>query len=217
MNVLKLLKDKKNELDEINKEFLAETLNGSALLHKALSTFIEGKLSKESLDGVTQSERKCDELKEKFTQVLFKDKRALPFLVEDRYNILMMIDTVNDKMEFFARYLKVNPFKLYEDIKDEFRELCNACTQSVEELINCAILIETNFDGAYEVTFRIEDLKRKARTAKFDLLEKLYQMEDNPLKVYLTSKLVTYIYEIASWAEETSDYLRGLIIKYPSR
>ena len=143
MNVLKLLKDKKNELDEINKEFLAETLNGSALLHKALSTFIEGKLSKESLDGVTQSERKCDELKEKFTQVLFKDKRALPFLVEDRYNILMMIDTVNDKMEFFARYLKVNPFKLYEDIKDEFRELCNACTQSVEEFkkksSNCEI------------------------------------------------------------------------------
>ena len=64
---------------------------------------------------------------------------------------------------------------------------------------------------------QLKNLKRKARTAKFDLLEKLYQMEDNPLKVYLTSKLVTYIYEIASWAEETSDYLRGLIIKYPSR
>jgi predicted phosphate transport protein (TIGR00153 family) len=217
VNVLKLLKDKKNELDEINKDFLAETLNGSALLHEALSTFIEGKLSKESLEGVIQSERKCDELKERFTQVLFKDKRALPFLVEDRYNILMKIDTVNDKMEFFARFLKVNPFKLYEDIKDEFRALCNACTKSVEELINCAILIETDFDGAYKITFTIEELKREARTAKFDLLEKLYHMEDNPLKVYLTSKLVTYIYEIASWAEETSDYLRGLIIKYPSR
>jgi uncharacterized protein Yka (UPF0111/DUF47 family) len=129
----------------------------------------------------------------------------------------MMIDSVNDKMEFFARFLKVVPFKLYKEIKEEFRELCSACAQSVEELINCATLIETDFDGAYNITFKIEELKRKARTAKFNLLEKLYKMDDNPTKVYLISKLVTYIYEIGSWTEETSDYLRGLIIKYPSR
>jgi predicted phosphate transport protein (TIGR00153 family) len=214
---MKLFKEKKNELDEINKEFLAETLNGSAILHDVVSQFIKNKLNKDDIEGVIESERKCDRIKEKYVQVLFKDKRALPFLVEDRFNILMMIDSVNDKMEFFARFLKVNPFKLYEEIKDEFRELCNACAQSVEELINCATLIETDFDGAYKITFKIEDLKRKARTAKFNLLEKLYQMEDNPTRVYIISKLVTYIYEITSWAEETSDYLRGLIIKYPSR
>lgn len=214
---MKLLKDKKNELDEVNKQFLAETLNGSALLHEALSTFIEDNLKKESLEGVIQTERKCDELKEKYTEVLFRDKRALPFLVEDRYNILMMIDKVNDKMEFFARFLEVYPFKLYKEIKDEFKNLGNSCAQGVEELVNCAILIETDFDGAYKKTFEIEEKKRKARTAKFNLLGKLYKMKDDPAKVYLTSKLVTYIYDIVSWVEETSDYLRGLIIRYPSR
>ena len=214
---MKLLKDKKNELDEINKQFLAETLNGSALLHEALSTFIEDKLKKESLEGVIQTERKCDELKEKYTEVLFRDKRALPFLVEDRYNILMMIDKVNDKMEFFARFLEVYPFKLYKEIKAEFKNLGNSCAQGVEELVNCAILIETDFDGAYKKTFEIEEKKREARTVKFNLLGKLYKMKDDPTKVYLTSKLVTYIYDIVSWVEETSDYLRGLIIRYPSR
>ncbi len=214
---MKLLKDKKNELDEVNKQFLAETLNGSALLHEALSTFIEDKLKKESLEGVIQTERKCDELKEKYTEVLFRDKRALPFLVEDRYNILMMIDTVNDKMEFFARFLEVYPFKLYKEVKKEFGALCSACGQAVEELVNAAILIETDFDGAYKKTFEIEEKKREARTAKFTLLGKLYKMKDDPTKVYLTSKLVTYIYDIVSWVEETSDYLRGLIIRYPSR
>ena len=217
MNNLKLLKDKKNELVEINKEFLAETLNGSALLHEALSTFIDDKLKKDSLEGVIKVERKCDVLKEKYTQVLFKDKRALPFLVEDRYNILMMIDSVNDKMEFFARFLDVYPFKLYKEIKDEFKELCSACGQAVEQLVDCAILIETDFDGAYKKTFEIEERKREARTAKFNLLGKLYKMKDDSIKVYLTSKLVTYIYEIVSWVEETSDFLRGLIIRYPTR
>jgi uncharacterized protein Yka (UPF0111/DUF47 family) len=212
-----MLKDKKNELVEVNKEFLAETLNGTALLHEALSTFIEDKLKKDSIEGIILAERKCDELKEKYTQVLFRDKRALPFLVEDRYNILMMIDSVNDKMEFFARFLDVYPFKLYEEIKEEFKALCSACSQGVEQLVDTAVLIETNFDGAYKKTFEIEERKREARTAKFNLLGKLYKMKDDPTKVYLTSKLVTYMYDIISWVEETSDYLRGLIIRYPSR
>ena len=214
---MKLGKEKKNELDEINREFLSETLNGSALLHDAMTQFIDGKLKKDILDGIIEAEHKCDEIKDKFTQILFKDKRALPFLVEDRYNIFMMVDQVNDKMEFFARFLKTNPFKLYDEVKDEFRNLCNACSQSVEKLIDCATLIETDFSGAYKITYEIEEFKRKARTAKFNLLETLFKMDDNPTKVYITSKLVTYLYEIASWSEETSDYLRGLIIKYPSR
>ena len=214
---MKLLKEKRNELDKVNKEFLAETLNASALLHEALSTFTNDKLKKETLQGVIKAEKKCDEIKDEYTKVLFRDKRALPFLVEDRYNILMMIDTVNDKMEFFARFLEVYPFKLYKEIKAEFTKLYSACSQAVEELVNCAILIETDFDGAFKKTFEIEEKKREARTAKFNLLGKLYKMTDDPTKVYLTSKLVTYIYDIVSWAEETSDYLRGLIIKYPSK
>jgi predicted phosphate transport protein (TIGR00153 family) len=214
---MKLFKENKNELLQVNKDFLAETLNGSAILHDVLSQFIDNKLNKDEINGIIESERKCDRLKEKYIQILFKEKRALPFLVEDRYNILMQIDGVNDKMEFFARFLKANPFPLFDEIRDEFKELSSACAQSVEQLIDCATLIETDFTGAYKLTFKIEDLKRQARRAKFDLLEILYKMKEDPIRIYVISKLVTYIYDITSWVEETSDFLRGLIIKYPSR
>jgi uncharacterized protein Yka (UPF0111/DUF47 family) len=120
-------------------------------------------------------------------------------------------------MEFFARFLDVYPFKLYKEIKEEFNNICNACAQGVEKLVDCAILIESDFDSAYKITFEIEEKKREARKAKFNLLGKLYKMKDDPTKVYLTSKLVTYMYDIVSWVEETSDFLRGLIIRYPSR
>ena len=214
---MKLFKENKNEILQVNKDFLAETLNGSAILHDVLSQFIDNKLNKDEINGIIESERKCDRLKEKYVQILFKEKRALPFLIEDRYNILMQIDGVNDKMEFFARFLKANPFPLFDEIRDEFEELCSACAQSVEQLIDCATLIETDFTGAYKLTFKIEDLKRQARRAKFDLLEKLYKMKEEPIRIYVISKLVTYIYDITSWVEETSDFLRGLIIKYPSK
>ena len=214
---MKLFKENKNEILQVNKDFLAETLNGSAILHDVLSQFIDNKLNKDEINGIIESERKCDRLKEKYVQILFKEKRALPFLIEDRYNILMQIDGINDKMEFLARFLKASPFPLFEELRDEFKELSTTCAQSVEQLIDCAILIETDFTGAYKLTFKIEDLKRQARRAKFDLLEKLYKMKEDPIRIYIISKLVTYIYDITSWVEETSDYLRGLIIKYPNR
>ncbi len=214
---MKILKEKKNLLMEINKEFLTETIAGIETLHNAISQFINDKLNKNDLENVIQSEKRCDRIKERYVQVLFKDKRALPFLVEDRYKILMMVDQVNDKGEFFARFLQVYPFKLYDDIKESYKALCDSCYNTVKELINCVTLIETDFDGAYKVTFDIESIRRDARKAKFELLDILFKKKDDPTKIYLTSKLVTYIYEIASWAEETSDYLRGLIIKYPTR
>jgi len=214
---MKILKEKKNQLMEINKEFLTETIAGIEALHNATSQFINDKLNKNDLENVIQSEKRCDRIKERYVQVLFKDKRALPFLVEDRYKILMMVDQVNDKAEFFARFLQVYPFKLYDDIKESYKALCDSCYNTVKELINCVTLIETDFDGAYKVTFDIESIRRDARKAKFELLDILFKKKDDPTKVYLTSKLVTYVYEIASWAEETSDYLRGLIIKYPTR
>ncbi len=129
----------------------------------------------------------------------------------------MKLDQVNDKAEFFARFLQVYPFKLYTDIKEKFTILCDSCYNTVKELINCATLIETDFDGAYKLTFNVESIRRDARKAKFELLDILFKKKDDPTKIYLTSKLVTYIYDIASWAEQTSDYLRGLIIKYPTR
>jgi len=214
---MKLFKADKNELLEISEEYLAQTLKGAKILHDLVMLFTDNKLNKADLEQVIESEHQCDILKEKYTEVLFKEKRALPFLVEDRYKILMNIDQINDKTEYFARFLQTYPFELYDDITDEFKALCEHCMKTVESLINCATLIETDFESAYAKTFEIEATRRKARKARFHLLEEIFKKTEEPTRVYLTSKIVTIIYDIAHWAEEVSDFLRGLIIKYPSR
>ena len=214
---MKLFKADKNELLEINEEYLAQTLKGTKILHDLVMQFIDNKLKKEDLEQVIESEHQCDILKEKYTEVLFKEKRALPFLIEDRYKILMSIDQINDKTEFFARFLQTYPYEFYNDIIDVFKDLCENCMKTVELLINCATLIETDFESAYAKTFEIEVTRRKAREARFHLLEVIFKKSEEPTRVYLTSKIVTIMYDIAHWAEEVSDFLRGLIIKYPSR
>lgn len=210
-------KETSESIDEISKEYNNEVLRGATLLHAQIQNFIDHKLEKEELNEVIQAEKNCDRLKDKYIQVLFQDKRALPFLVEDRYKIINLVDEALGKIEFLARFLKIFPFGLYEEIVAEFRRMCEICLEVMETLIETLNLMETNFDEAYEGTFEIESTRREARTIRFNLLEIVYEKEDNPTRVYLTSQLINNLYGIISYVEDIADYLRGLIIKYPAR
>lgn len=210
-------KETSKSIDEISKEYNNEVLRGATLLHTQIQSFIDHKLDKDQLDQVIQAEKHCDRLKDKYIQVLFQNKRALPFLVEDRYKIITLVDETLGKIEFLARFLKIFPFELYDDINDDFSRMCDICKNLVEKLIDTLNLMEKNFDEAYKGTFEIESTRREARKIRFNLLEIVYKKEDNPTKVYLTSLLINNLYEIISFVEDIADYLRGLIIKYPAR
>ncbi|MFX1236237.1 MAG: DUF47 family protein [Promethearchaeota archaeon] len=210
-------KDKTNRLQELNKEFLAETLKASEILHKLLLNYCDDNLNEKELEEVTACEHNCDQLKEQYIELLFKDKRALPFLVEDRYKIVRLVDNVTGKNEFVARFLEVIPFKLYADVKSEFKELIMLYMECLNELISCVKLMETDFTGAYKQTFAIETKRREAKIIKFNILENLFKKKGDDLRIYITSKLVSYVYEVLDAAEDVSDYLRGLVIKYPSK
>ncbi|GAI18243.1 unnamed protein product, partial [marine sediment metagenome] len=84
-------------------------------------------------------------------------------------------------------------------------------------LIDCIGLMETDFNAAYKKTFNIESLKRKARHSKYDILEIIYKKKEEALRVILTSNLTNQIFDLIGMTEEISDYLRGLILKYPNQ
>ncbi|MBD3195660.1 MAG: DUF47 family protein [Candidatus Lokiarchaeota archaeon] len=204
-------------IDEIAKEYNSEFLKGAKRLNELMKDFLENKLDKSDLDDVIDAERRCDRIKEKYIQVLFQDKRALPFLVEDRYKIITLVDEALGKVEFIARFLKIYPFDLYEDISGDFKKMCDTCSVLIEILIDSLELMEINFDKAYEKTVEIENLRREARKVRYKLLGVIYKKTDDPIRVLLTSKLVNNVYNIIAWIEDIADYLRGLIIKYPTR
>jgi predicted phosphate transport protein (TIGR00153 family) len=210
-------KEELKSIDQISKEYNEEVLRGATLLHELMKDFIGHELNKEELDGVIEAEKNCDRIKDRYIQVLFQDKRALPFLVEDRYKIITLVDEALGKTEFLARFLQIFPFDLYDDISEDFGRMCDICLTVMQMLIETLHLMETNFDEAYEGTFEIESIRREARTIRFNLLEIVYKKTDNPTRVYLTSLLINNLYEIISFIEDIADYLRGLIIKYPAR
>jgi uncharacterized protein Yka (UPF0111/DUF47 family) len=213
------LKKRKTELDELNQQFQEGIRNAAEKLFYYLTDYIENRLDQAKLkfQEIVDYEDKCDDLKERYIKLLFKEKRALPFLVEDRYKIIITLDKIVNKSEFISRYLQVNPFKIYPEIKADLKEYIKLYYNSVNQLLNLTILMETSFKGAYEITFDIERLRMESHNLKFKMLEVVFKKIDEPLRVNLVWKLISLIYDVISWCEETSDFLRGLIIKYPSR
>ncbi|MFW9941431.1 MAG: DUF47 family protein [Candidatus Thorarchaeota archaeon] len=215
---LKFRAEKKAQMQNAANEFHSEVLKGSHLLHDCINDLIDGKMNKKKLDDVIQCEHDADQAKERYINVLYKDKRALPFLVEDRYRLIKYLDIVSDNSEELARGLKVFPFELFSDIKKEMKSINDLYQKTIEILVEMVDLMETDFKTAYQKSFDVETLKRNAREAKYKILKILYQKpEENSLRVYLTSKICIKIFDMIIRAEEISDFLRSLIVKYPSK
>ena len=214
---MKLKKQKKNELLDVGKEFNTEVLHSAKLLNECVKEALEGNIDLSKVSEVILSEHIGDRLKDKYIEILYKDKRALPFLVEDRYRIVKYLDVISDTAEDIAYILKIYKFTIYPDIKSELTMLSDTMVDAVDELIKMVNLMETDFKGAFEKSFSVENYKRLGRELKYKILEKLYQKDDKSLKLYLTSKLCIKVHDIILRAEEISDFLRSLIIKYPSK
>lgn len=215
---LKLRTDKRSQLLDAANEFYDEVLNGINLLHDGVNALIKGKKDKSKLEEVIQCEHKADRAKEKYIDILYKDKRALPFLIEDRYRLIKYLDIISDESEDLARDLIVYPFTIFDDIKADMEKVNNLCLETIEKLLKMITLMETDFNTAYEKSFEVESIKRDARDAKFRVLGLVYKKsEEKSLRVYLTSKICIKMFDMIARAEEISDFLRSLIVKYPSK
>ncbi|MHA1150874.1 MAG: DUF47 family protein [Promethearchaeota archaeon] len=214
---MRIFKEKKNELLEVGKEFNSEVLKSVKLLDECINECLDGKCDLTKVSEVILTEHIGDRLKDKYIEILYKEKRALPFLVEDRYRIVKYLDVIADTAEDIAYILKIYSFTIYSDIINELKMLSGTMVETVQTLIEMVNLMETGFKKAYEKSFAVENHKRLGRELKYKILEKLYQKDDKSLKVYLTSKLCIKMQDIILKAEEISDFLRSLIIKYPSK
>ncbi|MHA1311906.1 MAG: DUF47 domain-containing protein [Candidatus Helarchaeota archaeon] len=211
------MKGKKRKLKDIFADYQSEFMKGIKLLNTIINNFINNKVDKEKAREVIISEKKADRLKEEFIEYLYKNKRALPFLVEDRYKIITSLDKVLGVAEMTARSLAVYPFNFNSKLEKDFSNLNRLCFEIMEALIKATTVIETDFDKTKEYLSIISSLRRSALDLKFQMLAKTYERMDNHLEIILFDNLISLLYEAISRAEEISDFLNGLIIKYPSR
>ncbi|MHA1269180.1 MAG: DUF47 domain-containing protein [Candidatus Helarchaeota archaeon] len=207
---------KKRKLHDVFKEYQTVITNGLKELNILIGDFINNKLDKEKLKNIINFEKKADRLKEEYIELLYKKRRALPFLVEDRYNIIRSLDKVMNIGELIARTLQIYPFNIDPDIKDNFDKLNESFINTMDALIKASSLIETDFDATRDQISLIASLRRKAHDLKFQILSDSYKEIKNALEIKLFDDIISLVYETISKAEEISDFLYGLIVKYPS-
>jgi predicted phosphate transport protein (TIGR00153 family) len=217
-----MLKKKKSKIDKINTEFQELIRETTEKFFHYMNDYIENRLDDvdSKFQEIIQCEKQCDRIKERYVEILFQEKRALPFLVEDRYKIVSSIDKILNKIEYIARFMQVYPFKINADVNENLMQLNKLIFDGVNQLMNCALLMETNFDAAYLITFEVEKARRQAHDLKFKILDIIFKKKresGEALRISLTTKLIDLLYDVIQWVEQISDYLRGLIIKYPNR
>ena len=123
---------KGNPLITIGKEFNDDVLKGCSLLHECIAECItKNKCDVKKATEVIQLEHIGDRVKDRYIETLYKDKRALPFLVEDRFRILKYLDVISDTTEDVAYMLKIYPFEIYYDIKEDLKALNDTFKETV--------------------------------------------------------------------------------------
>ena len=100
------LKRKNAVLSDIYNEFQAEILNETREINIIIKNFIENKLDKSKLQKMVFAfaERKCNRLKEKYIEQLYENKKVSPFLLEDRYNLIISLNDVSVKNKSITRF-----------------------------------------------------------------------------------------------------------------
>ena len=208
---------KKSKLQEIYQDFIKEISEGMNILNACIDDFIKNKLDREKLKEIILYEKRADRLKENFIELLYKKKRLLPILVEDRYTIVTSFDKIMGIAELTARTLGVYPFEIKENFKEDVEQLNLSFIKTIEALVEAIKTIEVDFKTTIDYIVIIATLRRKAYDFKFEMLSESYKTLKDPIELKLFDDLISLIYEIISKSEQLSDFLNLLIIKYPNQ
>jgi len=167
---------------------------------------------------VIKNEAEADRLKEHLIELLFKGT-FLPLTAEDRLRLIEMNDNVADAAEKTIRALHAYLPWLWEKIdqnaKFEIWQLSRKVTELSEHLSKSMELLADDFKGAFEAAENVEKMRRDVRNKGYKLIEQLFKQKNSEIGATLLFKEIIFdILNVADVAEDASDYVTAIVIKY---
>ena len=186
-------------------------------LEDAFEEFYENEDCGKACDELIETEAEADRVKEHLLELLFRGT-FLPLTAEDRLNLVIMNDNVADAAEKTARVLKAYfPAlrRIDKDMKYQIWQLSRKMTELAEHLANSLELLADDFEGAFKEAKMVETMRRDIRHKGFDLIEQLFKEEKNDISIaLLTKEIILNLVNVANVAEDTSDFVTAIVIKY---
>jgi len=208
-------KKPKRKIEDIMREFNDLLKHGIELFDQGIDLLCDGKFKEfhKIVDEIITVEKKADRLKDELIEKFMK-REAMAFSRGDRIELIEKIDIVHDCIEYAARTIQTHPIKSYDPITVPFKQFTHDLAEVVKALAGAVMLAEDDLHKTIEATRMIESLRRSARDHSFEIMAEILKSELSTLDKVLLYSTIEYMLDILDRAEEASDFLRTIAIKY---
>lgn len=216
----KYKKDKKGTRGKALSEILDVLVKSSSDIEKLVDLACKGVTNtsvemKNVINDMITEEKMIDRLKESFVENLYKKKGFLPtFQKVDYIKIIEKLDDISDEMEIVARFFQVYPYTFHEDLKGDMEKLGKEVADVVRKLVYTVQMLFDDFSKVQGASDAVQSERREAREAQWAAMEKLFSLELHAKDYLMINNLIRMLLKVADKAEEFSDEIDALAIKY---
>lgn len=199
------------------REFNETLVEGITVLKDAILSLVDNK-RKEFNNNVTKvlkAEGKADLLKEELIEKFLK-RETMAFSRSDRIQLIEEVDIIFDHIEYSARAIQVHSSYI-EDYMPVATSLKQFTTELMEIITSLSIAINTaeeDLQKTIQMTKEVEKSREHAKDKVFQLMKEILASDYDETTKFLLYRSVEYLLAILEKAEEVSDNLRTLAIKY---
>ncbi|MGQ4832400.1 MAG: DUF47 domain-containing protein [Candidatus Asgardarchaeia archaeon] len=163
---------------------------------------------------VIQLENDADNLRRKLS-ILIRETLP-PYLGQDRFKLLDLIDDVADRAELLARYLMIYPVTVPSSLKASIKALAAKTLETVKTMFEAERALWVNIDEAFKKSEIVEVLREQVRDAQFEVIRNILTSEIDTERKIILKEIATFLGRISDKAEEIADYISFIGIKYKS-
>lgn len=209
--------ESKRKIEEVMREFNETLVEGITILKDAILNLIDNKRNEfnNSVTKVLKTEEKADLLKEELIEKFLK-RETMAFSRSDRIQLIEEVDIIFDHIEHSARSIQVHSSYI-EDYSPVAASLKKFTTDLMEIITTLSIAINTaeeDLEKTIQITKEVEKNRGHAKDKVFQLMKEILSSDYDETEKFLLYRSVEYLLAILEKAEETSDLLRTLAIKY---
>jgi len=207
----------KRKIEDVMKEFNGLLVKSITTFNDAINVLCDNKHKEynEKVKEIIAIEQNADRLKEELIEKFIK-RESMAFSRDDRINLIEEIDITLDNIEYCARTIQTHTTIIedYSPVASHFKKYTKDLTEMIKTLSSAIDMAEEDLLKTIEGTKLVEELRRQARNQSFQIMTDIIKGKfDNPQKMLLYTE-TEYLLHILDRAEETSDYLRRMAIKY---
>ncbi len=185
-------------------------------LVNALDAFCDNKMDTVASEAkkVIQLENDADSLRRKLS-ILIRETLP-PYVGQDRFKLLDLIDDVADRAELLARYLMIYPITVPNSLKGPIKALAAKTLETVKNMFEAERALWVNIDDAFKKSETVEVLREQVRDAQFEVIRTILASKIDVEQKIILKEIATFLGRISDKAEEIADYISFIGIKYKS-